>query len=38
MYYRLKYRDGSHGAWTKDYAWIQECATFFHAKIETMDK
>lgn len=34
-YYRLIYRDGTHGAWTTDYAWIEECAKFFGATIES---
>jgi len=34
-YYRLIYKGGSHGAWTRDYAWIAECAKFFGATIET---
>lgn len=34
--YRLVYRDGSHGAWTRDKEWIEECAKFFNAEIEIM--
>ena len=35
-YYRLVYRDGSHGAWNTDKEWVEGCAKFFHARIETM--
>ena len=34
-WYRLKYKDGTHGAWTQNYDWIKECAKFFNAIIET---
>ena len=34
--YRLVYRDGSHGAWSTNLDWLQECAKFFNAKIEKM--
>ena len=33
-YYRLVYRDGSHGAWTTDLEWLKECAKKFHAIIQ----
>ena len=34
-YYRLVYKDGTHGAWTRNYEWIADCARFFGAKIES---
>jgi hypothetical protein len=34
-YYRLVYKDGSVGAWNKDKEWVEECAKFFRATIET---
>jgi len=37
--YRLRFSDGSHGAWTMDKARIEENYKFFFplAKIETME-
>lgn len=32
--YRLRFRDGSHGAWTTDKEYIEESARFFRAEIE----
>ena len=34
MWYRLVYKNGRHGAWTKDLKQTQEMAIFFNAKIE----
>lgn len=33
-YYRLIFRDGSHGAWTTNRIEVEEDAKFFHATIE----
>lgn len=35
-YYRLVFKDGSHGAWSSDYESIKESAKFFGAKIEIL--
>ena len=35
VWYRLIYKDGRHSAWTRDYAWLRECAYFFEATIES---
>ena len=35
--YRLRFRDGSHGAWTTDKEMIEKDAEFFRAKIETWE-
>lgn len=35
-YYRLVYRDGSHGAWSTNLEWLKECAKMFRATIEEM--
>ena len=34
-FYRLVYKDGSHGAWSSDLEYIREMAKFFRAEIET---
>lgn len=36
-YYRLRYTNGSHGAWTTNYEMIVENAKFFKAEIETRE-
>ena len=36
MWYRLRYKDGRTGAWTKDLARLQKEAEFFGAEIEEM--
>jgi len=36
-YYRLRYRNGGHGAWTTDYERIVKDAKFFKAEIETRE-
>ena len=38
MLCRLIYKDGTHGAWTSNLAWISECAEFFGANIEYYQK
>lgn len=38
MMYRLVYKDGSHGAWTRDYDRIKELADLWGAKIETWER
>lgn len=32
--YRLRYKDGSYGAWGSNIEWIEDCAKFFGATIE----
>ena len=34
MYYRLKFKNGTYSAWTKDFDRIEADAEFFNAKIE----
>lgn len=36
-WYRLRFSDGSHGAWTRDYERIKRDAMFFMAKIEVKE-
>ena len=37
-WYRLVYKDGGHGAWTTNTAWIDECLkTFRGAVVETKE-
>ena len=33
-WYRVVYRDGTHGAWNKDYEEVKAIAKFFRAEIE----
>ena len=35
MLYRLVYKNGRHGAWSKDFNQVQDMAKLFNAKIET---
>lgn len=33
-YYRLVYKDGSHGAWSTNLEWLKDCAKVLNAEIE----
>jgi len=33
-YFRIVYKDGSVGAWSKDYESIVECAKYFGGRVE----
>lgn len=33
-YYRLRFKNGDVGKWSKDLAHIEKCAAFFNATIE----
>ena len=33
--YRVIFKDGTHGAWTKNYAEAKRSADFFHGRIES---
>ena len=33
-FYRIVYKNGTHGAWSKDYEYIKKNAKFFGGKIE----
>jgi len=33
-WYRIVYKDGSHGAWTSNREWAYTTAELFHAEVE----
>lgn len=36
-YYRVIYRDGSHGSWCKDKAFVEHCAKKFWGWVESKE-